>query len=46
MNDFFRIKAKALVEAGSMYPRLKPGVFKEEMQGQVGVGARQVFFRS
>jgi len=32
----FRIRAKALVEAGSIYPRLKPGVTGEEIQGQVG----------
>ena len=30
----FRIRAKALVEVSSMYPRLKPGVTEEGMQGK------------
>ena len=30
----------------SAYPRLKPGVNEEEMQGKVGVGSCQVHFRS
>ena len=29
----FRIRAKALVGVDSMYPRLKPGVTEERMQG-------------
>ena len=45
-RDAFRIRAKALVEVSLMYPRLKPGVTEEEMQGQLGEGTCLLLFRS